>query len=207
METSNESVTATAQSEQTQDQTKLEVKFSAEELTERLVAVSSEARKYRQEKAALKQDLETLQAQLGELKKSSLESQGNYKGLYEETRAKLEEAEGKFKSQVGKYALNVIQTTVKEGLLSAKCQRPDAILKLSADKIRSFELDEDFKPSPAEVKALVEEAQKDYPEWFKQETPKLNDGFPIGKVPEKSVSSLSNAEIMARLKAMDSKRS
>lgn len=207
MENSNESVTATAQSEQTQDQTKPEVKFSAEELTERLIAVSSEAKKYRQEKASLKQDLESLQSQLAELKKTSLESQGNYKGLYEELKAKHEETEGKYKSQVGKYALNVIQNTVKEGLLGAKCQRPDAILKLSAERIRSFELDEDFKPSPAEVKALVEEAQKDYPEWFKQETPKLNDGFPVGKMPTKPAASLTKDEIMAQLKAMDPKRS
>ena len=207
METSNESVAANAQSEHTQDQTKPEVKFSAEELTERLIAVSSEAKKYRQEKAILKQDLESLQSQLGELKKSSLESQGNFKGLYEETRAKLEETQDKYKTQVGKYALNVIQATVKEGLLSAKCQRPDAILKLCAERVRGFELDEDFKPSPAEVKALVEEAQKDYPEWFKQETPKLNDGFPVGRIPIKPAGSLSKDEIMAQLKAMDPKRS
>lgn len=203
MEDSNESVTATAQLEQTTTENKVEVKFSPEELTERLMSVSSEAKKYRQEKALLKQELEQIKEQFGELKKHSLESSGDFKKLYETERAKREEAENQYKSQVGKYALNVIQSTVKEQLLSSKCQRPDAILKLSAERIRSFELDEDFKPSADEVKALVEEAAKDYPEWFKQETPKLKDGFPMGKHPEKPVDNLTTEEIMARLTAMD----
>lgn len=206
MDNSNESVTDTAQSEQESQEPKIDVKFSAEELTERLMATASEAKKYRQEKALLKQQLEAMNEELSSIKKSSLESQGNYKALYEKLQKDYEGTKEKFTTQVGKYALNVIQSSVKEQLLSAKCQRPDAILKLCADRIRGFELDEDFRPSNDEVKLLVEEAQKDYPEWFRQETPRLKDGFPMGKTPEKPIGEMTQQQILAALKSLDPKR-
>ncbi len=202
MEDSNESVTADGQSDQTTTEPKIDVKFTAEELTERLMATASEAKKYRQEKALLKQQMEALSEELSSVKKNSLESQGNYKALYEKLKEEHEGTQEKFKTQVGKYALNVIQSTVKEQLLTAKCQRPDAILKLCADRIRGFDLDDDFRPSAQDVKVLVEEAQKDYPEWFKQETPKLKDGFPVGKMPERPINEMSKEQIMAALKAL-----
>jgi len=203
MEERNESVSDTDQSDQgTQQEPAIDVKFTAEELTERLMATSSEAKKYRQEKAHLKQQLEAMNEELSTIKKSTLESQGNYKALYEKLQKDHESSSEKYKTQVGKYALNVIQSSVKEQLMQAQCQRPDAVLKLSADMVRGFELDEDFRPNPEEVKQLVEVAQKEYPEWFRKETPKIKDGFPVGKIPEKGIENLNKDEILARLIAL-----
>jgi len=199
----NKSVQVNAQSEQNHGNEDLAVKFSPEELTERLKATAAEAKKYRQDKAAIKSQLEETQKQLEALKKQSFESQGNYKALYEEIQGKLQETESKYKTQIGRYALNVVESSVKEQLLMAKCQRPDAILKLCQDNIRSFELDEGFKPNPTEVKSLVEEAMKQYPEWFKQETPKFQDAAPIGKMPEKPLAAMSTQELIAHARELD----
>ena len=200
MEERNESVSDTDQSDQgTQQEPAIDVKFTAEELTERLMATSSEAKKYRQEKALLKQQLEAMNEELSTIKKSTLESQGNYKALYEKLQKDHESSSEKYKTQVGKYALNVIQSSVKEQLMQAQCQRPDAVLKLSADMVRGFELDENFSPNPAEVKQLVEGAQKEYPEWFRKETPKIKDGFPVGKQVEKKANELTKEEIKRQL--------
>jgi hypothetical protein len=180
--------------------------IDAKELEKKLIETASEAKKYRQQKALLKQRLEAIEAENEELKKKTLETQGNYKSLYEKAKEEKLRLEEKFKTQIGRYALNTIESSVREHLLMAKCQRPDAVLKLCQEQIRSFELDENFKPSADDVKSLVEEMQSQFPEWFKQETPNLKDGFPVGKMPTKqakSIQEMTKEEIMQQLAALD----
>jgi len=200
MENDNQSVTDDGQSPKSQDQ--IEVVHSPEELTRRLMETSKEAQKYRKERQQLKEQLDLTQARIKEIEEGTLSEQGKYKSLYEKLKTDVDTKEKQYKAQVGQYALKVIHGSIKEQLLAAQCARPDAILKLCESQVRELEIDDDFNPDPSGVKAIVEAAQKDFPEWFKKETPKYKDGVPMDKIPQKPLKEMSKDEIMAALKQL-----
>lgn len=201
MEDSNERVTQDA--ERGEDTTQTEVKLSAEEAVAKMQNAFEESKSYRKKLAERGQELDAMRQELKALRENAEKEKGNYKELYSKTATELEaERQARLKER-SSYAKRVIHGSIKEKLLESKCSRPDAILRLMQDQILELEVDNEFNPDSIGVKGIVEQSMKDYPEWFKSETPKINDVTPSGKLPSKPLSEMSQKEIEAALAALD----
>lgn len=203
MENSNERVAEDAERGADQNQTEPEIKLTAEEALQKMQSAFQENREYRKKVAERGKVIEDLQSRLKDLEAQTAKEKGNYKDLYSKTAQELDDERNKFKQTVSNYAKRVIHGTVKEKLLESKCSRPDAILKLMQEKILDLQIDDEFNPDETGVKFIVEESLKEYPEWFKSETPKINDATPAGKLPKKPLSEMTKDEIEAALAALD----
>jgi dihydroxyacetone kinase-like predicted kinase len=206
MEERSESVTESVESDAVEHAEKVEnveVVHTPEELTKRLVEVSAENKTRRLEAKEARERAEKLAAEVEALRKEKLSEQGNFKKLYEETSEKLKQKEAKFQEVIGNYALSSLKSSVESELVKAGCTRTDAVLALLDSKIMALDYNDEFKPEGMQVAELVKESQEQYPEFYRQETPKIKDAIPSGKFPEKKLADLSKEEIMNIARSMD----
>lgn len=196
MSNENESVQKDAKSgDETQQ-------LSAEEAVEKMRSAFEESKSYRKKLAERGQELDSLRAEVDSLKKVKLEEQGNFKDLAIQFEEENKELKARLQQTVSTYGSKVVRGAIKEKLLESQCSRPDAILKLMSDKLGEIPVDENFNPDLKFISEVVEIGQKEYPEWFKGETPKINDPAPISGSPQggKNLSEMSKEELIASLK-------
>lgn len=195
MSKENESVQKDAESSEVTQQ------LTAEEAVAKMRDAFEESKGYRKKLAERGDELEQLRAEVASLKKSKLEEQGNFKDIAAQFEQENKELKAKLQSTVSTYGSKVVRGAIKEKLLESQCSRPDAILKLMSDRLGEIPVDENFNPDIKFVSEVVELGQKEYPEWFKGETPKINDPAPITGAPKgKDISEMSKEELIASLK-------
>lgn len=204
---SNESVTTGVQSDIVEDQETSEQSASSnpEELSKRLLEVSKEAKRRRLEVKEIRDEKLALEERLKQLEQEKLQEQGNFKKLYEETQTQLKQKEDQFTKTIGNYALKSLKNAVETRLVKSGCARTDAVLALLDSQVKGLDYDDEFNPDAAQVEELVKLSQEQYPEFYKQNTPKIKDAAPAGRIPGKQVAEMSVTEIKAALAAMDKK--
>jgi len=206
MEISNEGVAPNVEGDGDNNHIEeVETELSREQAIEKLRAAAAENKRYRQSKAEIKAEKDAIETRLKELEEKAEKEKGNYKDLYAKTKEELQTERERYKGQLGTYARKVVHSSIREKLLESKCSRPDAVLKLMGEQIAELDIDDQFTPNKEGVEEIAAQAMKDFPEWFKSETPKFNDGAPVGKMPAKKVAEMTTEEIKAALAAMDKK--
>lgn len=167
---------------------------SAEEYAKRLKETSAEAKRHRQENAALK-------ARLEELEQKSLTEQGNWKEVAEKAQAKAKESEEKLKKANQTFAFKSVSSQVATEALKLGCIDTDALVKLA--DLSELEVKEDFSVEPESIKTLLAEMQKAKPFLFEKAAPKIADAIPNGKgTPPKKLENMTLQEKEALLKQL-----
>ena len=201
MENSNERVAQDA--ERGGDENQEKARISADEAVAKLRESYEDQKRYREKLSERGKQVEELQDQLKAFQEAAEKEKGNYKSLYEKAAEEKELLKAKLESTVKTYGSNVIQSKIRETLLEKKCSKPDAILKLFQGNLSDIPVDDSFNPDPNAVSDIVERGMSEFPEWFKSDTPKINDGTPVSKPAKaKGIGQMSKDEIMETLKQM-----
>lgn len=187
----------------------VKVNRSPEELARDLMETAAEAKKYRQQKAKLAEEMEAIRRENEELKTARLKEQGQYKEIAESTQKKLEEAEAARKADRAKYAYERATSRMAAEAIKLGCQRPEDLIKLAAADglIQELELSqEDFSVTPDSLKTVTEKAQKQYSYLFGKPTPGVRDGVPntTTQTPpsQKNLATLKMDELIALAKTL-----
>lgn len=195
---SEESAIETVDQSATEEQDeKIFVKRSAEELAKRLKETSQEAKLNRQKVAELKKQLEDKQ-------KQELASGGNYKELAEIWQRKATDSETQANKLKNIFAVKTIADTVSLEAATMGCIDVDALVNLIP--LDQVPIDETFNVDRASVKAMLEDFRKTKPYFFKKQAPRIADAVPGKPAPAgKPLEKMSAKEIEEILKTKFSK--
>jgi hypothetical protein len=156
----------------------LKVRKTPAELTKRLVDVSAENKRFRQEKAKLKKELEDERGQRKSFENDKLKEQGKFKELADKKEKEAKDWQTRATEKEIKFASKTIRTSVELEAARLGCRNISLFMKVV--DLNGLEVDEDYNVSPENLKAVFDEARKDKDVdlLFRKKSAKIIDGSP-----------------------------
>lgn len=174
-----------------QQEAKVEVKHDAAYLTERLVEVAAEAKRYRKE-------VEKYRNAARDAESAKLAEQGKWKDLYEQERQNRSELEQSLTETKSRYAYTSVINQIKDEAAQMGCVDFEVLEKILP--VSDLEVDENYNVNKDQVKAMLEMQQKKRSWLFQKGAPKIFDGKPVTGPTTKSTGDLSLEETQSALR-------
>lgn len=140
-------------------------------------------RKVLGEKKKRDEQLQEMAERLKSLEQKEMEAKGEQQKLIEALRRDLSEKDQKLKQVHQSFAWNNLESQLKTFAAKEGCRKPDALVKLmDAVDFEGIEVDDKYHVNGEDLTRVVGKYKSEYPELFKQGTPKVDDMTPSNKV-------------------------
>ena len=170
------------------------VKFSPEELTRKLQSTSSEAKKYRQELADAK-------AQLEAARQAELQRQGKFEEIAKGAAERAAQAEKQRQEDRARFAIKVLKTEAKTEAARLGCVDEDALLHLI--DVTQVGIDDDYNVDRQSLRMLIENEAKNRAYLFQRAAPQVKYmAQGSGTVKQKSLTEMTASERIAYVKSL-----
>lgn len=161
------------------DKDDLEVKYTPEELTKKLVHTADEAKKYRQKMNDERKKRQELEAQLKKQETDKLAEQGKWKEHSEALEKELEAERDARKKDRESYATEgVISIVQREAVKLGVTNETDLADLVALAPWNELEVDENFRPKTEDVKKMLLEQKKLRPRLFTGKKITIHDTDP-----------------------------
>lgn len=182
----NEETKDNEENQENEENGGLEVKYTPEQLTEKLVRAADENKKLRQQRNDAKARADKLAAEKRESERANLEEQGKYKEANESLKARIAELESGLKKKDETYATERVISAVKEEAIKMGVTDVQDLSDLVAlSPWNELEVDDRYNARREDIKKMLLEQKKVRPRLFGNK--KLNTvDSPPGKTTDTS---------------------